>query len=380
MQLDLESYNGFITTTKLDRFTQETNFPCGVDGAPTNTIENLGPRSNYCLQAYGPSNGPKFLERVVVPGDNVCNRGFRWKFYTGTFSDLSVDENTGFGDLRNNVLMQVRKSSVVQCYLRILTNGKIEAVRGNCNTGIGAGAAVSLGPASALALSTTASHNIRAKFTIHPSAGAIRVVVDGVEWLNLTGINTAQQGSASWDSWATASPCANFNSNIVRWLISDEYVADGVSGDGWNDIMPAIRVNPYYPLAEGDFTDGSPSPVVNRNLNVDEGSQTGGIGPDGDTTHNVLANAGDQDSFTHDPVTGTILGVQVKGYIRKQSDGDALIKLGLRRGGVSNLGIQQGPTSTYKYLVENFGYDPQTAAAWVTANFNAAQIIHRKDA
>lgn len=374
MQLELESFNGFVTAQLLQRFTQLYPF-VGGSGGSSGVIVAAGPRGNTCYRVAGSYSHRK----VVVPGNNVYNRGFRFNQSTGAFANLAVNVDTGSSTYQNNALIPISYLGTVQCWFQILTNGKIQLVRGAFNPIIGGGAATVVAGPSTLALSVATWHNIRVKVTVHPSAGTAKLVVNGVTWFDQTGLNTAQQGTAAWDEWWMPGIVKTSGTQQV-WDIADDYLADGVSGDSFNDIMPALRVNPYYALAEGAHVDGTPNTGSDRANNVKEGSFTGGTGPDSDTTYNVLSATGNKDSFTHDAVdpTSTIKGVQIKGFIRKESDGDALVKLGTRRLGADSMGAAQGVASTYQYLVQNLGYDPATAAAWVTANFNNSELVHEK--
>lgn len=362
----LESYNGWTDAERLQVFDQFTTW---LNAGAAGNIVNAGPRSNYCFRATGGNGAGGAYRKVIAPGDNTYNRGFRLKPNT-SFSQLAVDRDTGSGTFQNNALMLITYLSSVQCWLGIEKNGKLSLRRGAFNPVIGGGASVLIAGPTTQALSVSSWQTVRAKIVVHGSAGSIRIVVDNVEWLNATGLNTGS--AAAYDEWITPVPVND--SGGVTWDIADEYLTDGVVTDGWYDIRPPMEVNPRKVTGVGGFTDGTPVGDATLDATIDEGSNTGGTGPDSDTTYNAYAATGDEGSFTHQGLANPgadMLGMALKAFIRKESSGSALAKFGLETGAVGTYpGVDRGLASTYRYVAEMMGRDPVALIAWLEANYN----------
>ncbi len=69
-----------------------------------------------------------------------------------------------------------------------------------------------------------------------------------------------------------------------------------------------------------------------------------------------------------------IYAVAVKGYIRKSDSGARTVDLRMKSGGTDSAGTNAGqaPATTYGWLDSFFETDPNTSAAWLPANLNAA--------
>jgi hypothetical protein len=257
-------------------------------------------------------------------------------------------------------------------HLRANADGSIAAYRGSTAV-FGPGNPISatlLGSSAGSVLAAGVYAYVELKVVIHDSAGAVTVRVNGTAVLTLTSIDTAN-GSSAWTSvWLG---CYGEGKTVD---FDDVYVLDGTGAAPWNTFLGDCRVDPLVPTAAGATTGWTPSTGANWQ-NVDDAA------PNGDTDYNSAATSPLTDTFVVQdaPVVGaTIYGLQHCLNMKKSDAGVCTVAPVIRHSGVDYPGTALSPGLTYAYGLQIAATNPGTSAAWVEADFNAAQFGYKRTA
>lgn len=150
----------------------------------------------------------------------------------------------------------------------------------------------------------------------------------------------------------------------------DIYCADTTGPAPRNTFLGDCRVQTIYPTAAGNSTTWTPNTATNWQ-DVKEP-----FVPDNDTTYVSSSTPGAVDTYTTgdlDALTGTIFGVQVNVYARKDDAGTRIVAPVIRQGGTDYVGSNIGLTTTYASSRQIYQQDP-TGADWTIANVNADEF------
>jgi hypothetical protein len=260
-------------------------------------------------------------------------------------------------------ILTIRSGATTQVTLGVNASGFATVYR-STNAGTLLGTAV-VGPV------TIGAYNFfELKTTIDPSAGTAVVRINGVEVLNLSGVNTAQSGVASWDTFSLR--CTNNNTDY-----DDLYLLDSSGAAPCNDFLGDCRVDARYPTAEGAASAWTPFSGTDNALMVDE------TAPDDDTTYNSTPTVGATDTHVVQdaPVPGALLyGVQLCLSVKKSDAGTCSVAPVVRHSSVDYPGTAFNPGTAYAYNITPYGTNPGTSAAWTEADFNAAEFGYKRTA
>lgn len=185
-------------------------------------------------------------------------------------------------------------------------------------------------------------------------------------------------GAQEFTGSADTSQTANQNGRHFEMLsgngqasvdFDDFYIGDATGSAPHNDFLGVVRVETLFPTS-ANATQWTP----NASTNV---SRVQEAANDGDTTYNSTSTSGHVDTFNHGALSSTpavIFGVAVHATIRK----DDVTARSARTKMISGATTQNGATTvvdtTYKWFVDQYIVDPNTAAAWTAANVNATKI------
>lgn len=252
----------------------------------------------------------------------------------------------------------VRLSGSHQWYLAVKTTGAIELRRGDGTL---------LGTTS-LGLTQSVYHYIEGEIVTATSGATAKLWIDGVQALDLTGLNTANSGSNGWDTFRLAS------GQSMDTRFDDVYLCDG-SGSLNITRRGDCRVDALYPTGAGANTGFTPLSGSNYQM-VDE------TAPDADTTYNLAATAALKDTF---PVTDAaapgadIYGVQLLASARKLDASAAGHTPVIRIGSTDYDGTEQGLAQTYDYIRQMYEQTPEGSPQdWTSDIVNAAEFGYKK--
>lgn len=341
-------------------------------GPPTDpSIGAFGRRGTNglrCQTTTATNNAVRPVGAVLpnVSGD-TCFVGFSFKSNDhanlGT-TILSDDPNLSGTFDRNMGLLFIRHTSTTQVFISLNASGQVTAYRGTTLLGT-----------STAALAVGVEHFLEIKVVIHNSTGSIEVRANGGTILSLSGVDTQQTGSATWDE-VVLGKAVTANSNQITWDFDDFSAHDG-SGSNWNTFMGDHAWKLRLPTANGTTRDWTPSTGTDDFAVVDD------VPPDGDTSYLEAANVGDLVTmgFEDADIDGaSIDAVVVVAQIEKTDAGTAGHKAALRISGTDYLSAEKAVPSTYALVPAIFELNPATSAPFTETIFNGMEIGAEKSA
>jgi hypothetical protein len=203
---------------------------------------------------------------------------------------------------------------------------------------------------------------IELKATIHDTAGAVEVRVNGVSVLTLTNVDTRNAGNASVTGF-------RLRGASTTSKIDDLYICDA-TGSTNNSFLGDVRVDTLYPNADGTFSDFTPSTGTSRFALVDESSVN-------TTDYNDGAAVGDRDSYEMANLAAlasqTVYGVQVSAALQKDDAGAKSAAVFVRSGGTNSDGPAAAIGTSQAFVSQVYETDPAASAAWTETTVNAMQ-------
>jgi hypothetical protein len=122
--------------------------------------------------------------------------------------------------------------------------------------------------------------------------------------------------------------------------------------------------------ASSDLT-GSDGNSVNNYEQVDEAT------PDDATTYNGGSTVDDHDGYAMEDWTDngeTIRGVQIEAVVAKSDAGAASARIGVRSNGTDYWGSDEALSTTWGWIVEVYGDDPNGGASWTDARIDGMEL------
>jgi len=268
----------------------------------------------------------------------------------------------GFGFRPGTRLLDTRivslyDSTSEQFTLRMTGAGELAVYRGTTLIAASSGA---------VGLSSNAWCFIELRVTLHGSAGAYEVRLNGVNVLSASGVRTT--GTANNFAQTVRFRGAFSSSAVDQTAFDDIYIADDTAGEV-DDFIGSHKVVAVYPDGAGASTDLASSGGANYAA-VDDNPH------DGDTSYVQSAVDQDEDLYAYQDVTlNDIKGVQINGVCRETDATPFSLRLLCQSGMTLDTGsdLAIGSTSyvTKSRILEE---DPDTAAPWTDSAINASQF------
>lgn len=211
------------------------------------------------------------------------------------------------------------------------------------------------------------------KATINDSTGAVEVKINGVQKLNLTGIDTNDGATTpqvthiklqNGDGWG--------DSSLGCYLHDDLYICT-TAGSVNNDFLGPNKVESIYPDAEGDNIDFTPSTGTDNSALVDENPRND------DVDYNQSGTTGHYDLLTAvnlSTITGGIKGIQLNtdAKVTDASPLDLINKIKSSTTEDEASAQQVSDDAEYTTFYDIWEEDPATSTAWTVSGVNAVQI------
>jgi hypothetical protein len=207
------------------------------------------------------------------------------------------------------------------------------------------------------------------KITIHATAGACQVRVNGTQVMNATGLDTYNSGNAGVGQCLIM---AGQQSVYSCTYVDDVYILDTNGSAPYNDFLGPIKVECIKPNADGNHTDWTAS-AGDRYAAVDD--PITGPGPDGDSTYIYSSTAAHNytAAFENVSITDTIYAIAHNMCARFYDYTAADIKQLFR----INTTDYEGDTFTlydaYKWHRQIFTVNPDDSAAWEDADIDGIE-------
>jgi len=244
-------------------------------------------------------------------------------------------------------------AGTVQVNLRIALDGTIAVYRGNTTL---------LGSSAIGAYTNGIYNHIEVSATIHPTAGAVQVWVNGASVINLTSVNTRNTANSFVTQMAVTGPA--FASSCIT--------CDIVYG---TTRINDCRVECRMPTGTGTNAAFTPSTAVANWTTVDET-------PPNTTDYNETATVNAIDSFAHAALAGSptsISAVIVNVRAQNTTTGAGSIAPFLRSSTTDSPGTAVALNTSYQDIQSVYETDPATGSAWANAAaVNAAEIGYKK--
>jgi hypothetical protein len=206
------------------------------------------------------------------------------------------------------------------------------------------------------------------KATINDSTGSVVVKVNGVEKLNVTSIDTrATSAAAEINRIQLGATDGGYGSTPQAF--DDFYLCD-TTGTANNDFLGDVRVQSIFPSGAGATTQWTPSAGSNYQC-VDD------TAPNSDTDYVSETSAGDKDTYAFGnvtPTSGTVKGVQIMAYHRKDDAGSRSIAPVYRPTSTDYDGTTVSVLDSYTYLREVSEINPDGTSAWTISDVNGAEF------
>jgi len=264
------------------------------------------------------------------------------------------------------------ESSFKPVFKLVDENGDVQ-VRINCGTGLTPAFNVYRGDNTSL-LGTTQVfalsewHYAEFEIVIDNSTGIVRSWLNGVQDLNLTGLDTQQSAIATADKGQMWLGWGDTNSDLY---LDDWYMCDN-TGSTNNSRLGNVRIEGLLPAGAGNSAQWTPDSGSNYDR-VNEATA------DADTSYVESQTVSEKDTYTFDNLTdinSNILGVQVSA-IARLSDTDVApdFRTVARSNGIESTGNTHTLNSTtYSCKADVFETDPDTGSAWTDTAVNAAEF------
>jgi len=215
--------------------------------------------------------------------------------------------------------------------------------------------------------------HIEVKVTFHGTLGVVTLWLNGVQKINLTGVNTSYSGN-NWANTFQIGDGWGFGVNL-DW--DDVILYDGQTTDanGNPDITgPVGDCNLVWLLPTGAGTTTQWTPDSGSNYaRVNEAT------PDGDTSYVISQTVGQIDTYVLADLPGSIVTVKslaTAHYARKDDVGTRAFKSELRSaGGNAVHPTPISPLTSYQYWLSTWGQNPNNGSPipWTPATVNALE-------
>ncbi len=209
-------------------------------------------------------------------------------------------------------------------------------------------------------------HYIEIACVIHNTTGAIKVKVDGVLTLDVSGIDTQDSATAT-DGTDTGR--FRLQAPAVDTYFDDVVIAEGSSTT--LEFIGEVSVLPGRPTSAvvSDMT-GSDANQTDNHLLVDEA-------PTDTADYVESATIGHQDTYGTDmavPSGATVVGMKVAAYALMDDSGPKGMGLYIKEGTTETTSAGIALTEAGAILSEIWETNPDTASAWTIAEADAAEI------
>lgn len=161
--------------------------------------------------------------------------------------------------------------------------------------------------------------------------------------------------------------------SFSEWFVQDIYVLNGVNsgitGLPNNTFMGDIIIQPIFMQADSTPLQWTPSRAGSQWNLINENP------PDGDTTYIYDNPTGNVSAFVPQAIpgfTGTVQGVFMRAYARKDDEGSKSFELGVNPNSVGTFfwSPDQWVNDSYVYYKQAWDGDPNTLIPWTQATFN----------
>jgi hypothetical protein len=304
-------------------------------------------------------SGGQALRMGLRTGSNLTNPGHYWM---RAMDSLNAKVRVGFAYKRQNLaetttgapFFEFARLGTYQCGLAVNSSGAIQPLAGS-------GSLTGTPSANNVILPDTWYY---IEIYVGYAAGAMRVLVDGVEVLNQTGLSLSGSGTGTSDQMRLYMNRNVDSGGDTYCYFDDLYWEEGVTTDA---LLGPRVVETLLPNAETATTDWTPSTGTDNSALVDEAT------PNGDTDYVYASTVGAKDIYDLTPPANTPAEVNLVkvNVINRKTDTGAVYLAGLvESGAVVGTGatFAAAASSAYGSGAGRFVVDPSTGIAFTGAS------------
>jgi len=290
-------------------------------------------------------SGGAWVRKTLTPGTTTCLVGLAYRQPS----------------LASKEILRVNEggTTTIHIVLEIDASGHLLVRRGSGGTILATGTTV---------LAANSWYYLELKTTIHDTAGAYTVRIDGITELTASGVDTRNAGTAGqWDTIELRG-----QDGASGPVVDDLYIAD-TAGTTNNDLLGVCKIETLLPqtdaVAAGSNAGLTPSTGTDHGANVDEN-------PPNTTDYNSSPTVGLKDTYNYPSLTltGTILGLQTNLYVAKSDAAARTVCPVVRTGGADYDGASIAPLTTFAYFPAIRETNPATGTAWTSAAIAALEV------
>jgi len=220
----------------------------------------------------------------------------------------------------------------------------------------------SLGTATK-AIMANSWHWIEVHYKIDPSAGVLELWIDGVQIMDLTGVDNSKTGGTS----LTTLTFGGANNSQAAYY-DDLYILN-TSGSANNGRLGDSRIETLKPTSDAGPNNGTPSSGSTHYAMVDENQN------DGSTSTITIANTSGQEELfgmgSLDGTPATVHAVKVTCIAEKTDGGSCSGEAVVSSSGTAAEGASTPLLTSFSLIGGIFETDPHTSAAWAYGAVNA---------
>lgn len=244
----------------------------------------------------------------------------------------------------------------IQCGMKVDANGAINVYRYTSET-----AGTLLGASANGVIQPNTWHYIEVEVTISDTVGVFKVYVDGVQQVNLTGLDNKNTANAYASNIRFSSASASgWNMSLD---VDDFYLTDAATKLGER------RVETIYPTS--DVAQGFARSTGATNYTLVDEAQV-----NGDTDYVQGSSVGDTDTYGLGDLSSTptaVDAVQVISFAEKTDAGSRSFALQVKSGATTSDGSNYALAASYGKFERLLTQDPNGPTAWTASAVNALQ-------
>lgn len=225
---------------------------------------------------------------------------------------------------------------------------------------------------SSLVMSNNAWHTVEVRWQITSvTVGIIEVWIDGIRWLNLTGVDNTNTANANVQGVALGNSELTLGTGSNTFWAYDDFAINDTSGTINNGQIGEGRVVLLKPNGAGS------------NTNLTRGGTDSGANwsqcdelPPSLTDYVYSATAGTRDTYALEDVPAgswTVNCCEVLAYAQNSDAGAGSLGLTVKSGATTNEGTAQNLAITAVYVRQLYETDPNTSAAWTVSAVTALE-------
>lgn len=274
--------------------------------------------------------------------------------------------NSISGATSNGVMMNFLSASGLE--VQILYNqvsGTWSVYRGQYGNG-----GTQLGSSITATLSVGVYHWVEFHFVISGTVGVVEIWIDGVQVLNLTGVNTSYSGATTVTALYLGGGFYSYGVGAIKAYFDDWYILN-TSGSHNNTRLGDSRIETLKPTSDAGPNNGTPSTAGSHYAMVNENQWAS------TNTITITNTSGQEELFGMSSLSGspsTVNAVRVLAVAEKTDAGACSLEGVISSSSTVGVAAMNALATSYQHNYAIFETDPHTSAAFTASSINAMKV------